>query len=376
MNIQSKFSALGGPVVAAIALLASSFVTSASAQIVPGDTRVKWNPGHYVQLGGSAEDTLVQRTFADIKPLPNMRGVQTRLTWRELEPTKGNYDFSRIDRHIEYAKAANGKKLFVMISTKAFSAGTRPLPDYMYTSTYGGGVYRISINGVEATGSEATTGQNIALYNAAVRDRLVALVKAIGNRYNRNNTFQGIVFNETALGQAVTPLTTAQKDAFFANLATVGLEARRAMPNSVVMQFLNFPTSHIPELASKSITNTVAIGGPDTFINDSNIESRVYPLYDDAANKVPLGPSVQGENYVTTYQDGPYAPPAVMDLYNFGKGRLHANFMFWSKTLTPETLNPYGKVLNMFKSSTFPQEAAGGLNKACPSAYASCASAL
>jgi hypothetical protein len=143
----------------------------------------------------------------------------------------------------------------------------------------------------------------------------------------------------------------------------------------VVMQFFNYPRPYMPALINSAISNSVALGGPDTFLNDSELETSAYIHYDTAWGKVPLGPSVQAENYVTTYQGGPYAPPAVTDLYAFAKSRLHANYIFWSKTLT-EPLVPYNNVLTMWKSSTFPKDAAGGLSTTCPTTFASCVSKL
>jgi hypothetical protein len=345
-----------------------------SKALLPSDTRVKWNPGHYVQLGAGASDTLVQRTFKEISTLANVRGVQTRYYWRDLEPTKGVYDFTEIDKELAMA-AAVGKRLFIVIGTKTFTAGSRALPDYMHTDEYSGGAYRIQIDAKDAVGTEATTGENIALFDPDVRDRFIALTTALGQRYNGNNAFEGIGFNETALGQAVVPLTSTQKADFFTNLAAVDAATRKAFPNTVVLQFFNYPRPYMPALVNSAISNSVALGGPDTFLNDSELEASAYIHYDTAWGKVPLGPSVQAENYVTTYQGGPYTPPAVTDLYAFAKGRLHANYIFWSKTLT-EPLVPYNNVLAMFKSSTFPKDASGGLATTCPTTFASCVSKL
>ena len=353
---------------------ASAAGLEAAQALMPGDTRVKWNPGHYIQLNAGATDELVQRTFKEIAALPNVRGVQTRYAWRDLEPTKDGYDFTEIDKELAMAQAV-GKRLFIMISTKAFKAGSRALPDYMHTAEYGGGVYRIVIDPKDTLGTEATTGENMAMYEPAVRDRLIALTAALGRRYNGHNAFEGISFNETALGQAVVPLNSAQKTAFFENLAQVDTATRRAFPNTVVMQFFNFPRVNMPLLVTNALSNSVSLGGPDTFLNDSELELSAYPHYDAAAGKVALGPSVQAENYFTTYQDGPYAPPAVTDLYAFAKNRLSANYIFWAKNLTAP-LYPYNNVLAMFKSSTFPKDAAGGLTTACPTTFASCVSKL
>jgi hypothetical protein len=357
-----------------LALAALMLACTGSQALAAGDARVKWHPGHYVALGAAAGDYLVTQTFEEIRTLSNVRGVMARYAWRDIETAAGVYDYSRIDRDLALAKAA-GKQLFITISTKAFQAGARAVPDYLHTAAYGGGVYRIRIGAKDTVGTEATTGENIALYVPAVRDRLIALTRALGRRYNLDDTFEGIAFNETALGQAVVPLTDAQKSAFFANLAQVDGATRAAFPNTVVLQFINFPKPYMPGLVGNMLSSGVALGGPDTFLNDSALEGSTYPLYDGAAGKVPLGPSVQAENYVTTYQSGPYAPPAVTDLYAFARGRLHANYLFWSKTLT-EPLVPYANVMRMFRSASFPQDAAGGLGTTCPSSFtAGCAGA-
>ncbi|MDZ5461545.1 hypothetical protein [Azohydromonas lata] len=355
-------------------LLALGGAALSQAAVTAPTAPVKWHPGHYVALGASAGEYLTTNTFKEISALPNVRGVMTRYAWRDIETSRGVYDFSRIDRDLNLARAA-GKQLFITISTKAFQAGARALPDYLHTAEYGGGVYRIRISGKDATGSEATTGENIALYEPSVRDRLVALARVLGRRYNAQNNFEGIAYNETALGQAVVPLTDAQKNTFFANLAQVDTATRQAFPNTVVMQFLNFPKPNMPGLVSNMLNAGVALGGPDTFLNDSTLEASAYPLYDTVAGKLPLGPSVQAENYVTTYQFGPYAPPAVTDLYAFARGRLHANYLFWSKTLTPPLI-PYDNVMKMFKSASFPKDAAGGLNTACPTLFTACVAGL
>jgi hypothetical protein len=392
VNIQFNLRpALAGSLASALVLLAAcggggdsavsqaapsgmAAATESAQALLPGDTRVKWNPGHYVQLGAGATDDLVQRTFKEISTLPNVRGVQTRYYWRMLEPVQGVYDFTEIDKELAMAQAV-GKRLFIVIGTKTFTAGSRALPDYLHTDEYSGGVFRIQVDAKDTVGTEATTGENIAMFDPGVRDRLIALTTALGQRYNGNNTLEGIGFNETALGTAVVPLTSTQKTDFFTNLATVDAATRKAFPNTVVLQFINYPRIYLPNLVNSALTNSVALGGPDTFLNDSELEASAYIHYDTAWGKVPLGPSVQAENYVTTYQGGPYAPPAVTDLYAFAKNRLHANYIFWSKTLTAP-LYPYNNVLAMFKSSSFPQGAAGGLSTTCPTLYVSCVSKL
>jgi hypothetical protein len=340
------------------------------ASFQPGDGRVKWNPGHYIQLNADAGADLVQRTFAEIAALPNVRGVQTRYAWRDLEPAQGAYDFSRIEQDLAAAQAA-GKRLFIMLGTKSFKAGVRAMPDYLHADAWSGGAYAINIAAKANLGTAGSTGENVALWDAGVRDRLIALTTALGQRFDTHPAFEGVAFNETALGDAVVPLTASQKADFFTHLAQLGAATRQAFPNTVVMQFINFPPGYVHALAAADIAAGVALGGPDTFLADPTLEGSAYTLYDAAAGQVPLGPSVQAEDYVATQQDGAYAPPAVTDLFNFAKGRLHANYVFWAKTLTPP-LAPYAQVLAMFRSASFPADAAGGLSSACPAQLRTC----
>ncbi|WP_157268061.1 hypothetical protein [Azohydromonas aeria] len=360
----------GGDTPASAGATAMVAATEASKTLPPGDNRVKWNPGHYIQLNAGAGEFMINRTFSEIAALPNVRGVQMRYQWRDLEPTKGNYDFSRIERDLAFARAS-GKKLAILVGTKAFAAGSRALPDYLRTDEYEGGVYRILIDGRDTLGTESTTGENMAIWVPGVRDRLIALTQALGQRYNADNTFDSISFNETAFGNAVVPLTSAQKQGYFDNLALMNNATRQAFPNTVVLQFFNFPRIYLPNLVNNAINNGVGLGGPDTFLNDPALDLSTYPFYDTAAGKVPLGPSVQGENYFTTYQYGPYNPPAVTDLYAYARDRLKANYIFWNKVQT-QPLVPYNNVLAMFRSASFPKDAAGGLATTCPTSLPAC----
>ena len=339
--------------------------------LAAADLRVKWNPGHYIALPLRDESTIL-KALAEIRALPQVKGLILRYEWAQLETAKGVYDFSRIERDLSLAQGA-GKRLWVMVATKVFRPGGRAVPNYLMTPEYEGGAYKIVIGARDAIGSTERYGQNAALHNAKVRDRLIALGDAMGARLNRHNALEGITFNETAMGQMLAPLSTEQKRAYFANLAQVDTATRRAFPNTVVMQFVNFPKTYMPGLITSMAGNGVALGGPDIFLHDRDLNTHIYPLYDLAKGKVAIGPSVQPENYATTVQHGPLNPPKISDLYAFGRTRLSANYMFWTR---PRFGNDYPRVLDFFKSSAFPKDASGGLTTTCPSTYAACTARL
>ncbi|NML17786.1 glycoside hydrolase [Azohydromonas caseinilytica] len=332
-------------------------------------TRVKWNPGHYVALSRRGEAAL-HEALREIKHLPHVKGLLLRYGWRQLEPRKGEYQFATIDRDLALARSY-GKQLFIMVETKAFKAGVRAVPDYMHTAEYSGGAYKIRINAKSTLGSPKTYGENAALHNPKVRDRLIALTTALGRRYNYNNNFEGITFNETAMGQMLQPLSKRQTTDFFTHLAQVNKATKRAFPNTVVMQFINFPQPYMAGLVSNMLSSSVGLGGPDTFLNDHDLNRLTYPFYDKARGKVPIGPSVQPENYFARSHNGPHAPPRVQELHAFAQNRLHANYLFWSKTLI-QPLVPYRSVLRMFNSEAFPRGHTGGLNADCPASFGTC----
>jgi hypothetical protein len=360
-------------------VLAQTFLASQQPTTPPllsaalTDSRVKWNPGHYIAMGRRDQTTLLQ-ALAEIKDLPQVKGLILRYEWPQIETAKGVYDFTRIDRDLGLAQAA-GKRLWVMVGTKVFTAGGRAVPDYMHTAEYEGGAYKILIGARDALGSNERYGENAALHNAKVRDRLIALATAMGNRYNRHNSFEGMTFNETAMGQMAVPLTAEQRTTYFANLAAVDAATKRAFPNTVAMQFINFPKTYMPGLITNMVNNKVALGGPDILLQDPDLNNNIYPLYDMAKGKVPVAPSVQPENYLTTTQNGVLNPPKISDLYAFGRTKLSANYMFWTRSFTGSPA-PYPKVLEFFKSSAFPKDSSGGLITTCPSTYASCVSKL
>ncbi|WP_298232850.1 hypothetical protein [uncultured Azohydromonas sp.] len=337
------------------------------------DTRVKWNPGHYI-ASGKRDPQTVAKILAEIKPIPQVKGLLLRYNWSQLETSKGVYDFSKIDRDLA-AVSAQGKRLFVMVGTKVFTAGGRAVPNYLRTAEYEGGAYKIRIGARETLGSNDRYGENAALHNAKVRNRLIALTKALGTRYNRHNAFEGVIFNETAMGQMLVPLTDVQRTAYFDNLAQVDAATKRAFPNTVVMQFINFPRPYMQGLITRMVNNKVAVGGPDILLEDRDLNTYIYPLYDLAKGKVAVGPSVQPENYLTTTQNGVHNPPSISALYNFGRTRLNANYLFWTRSQAG-TPTPWPRVKEFFKSSAFPKDASGGLTSTCPKAYTACTPSL
>ncbi|MDZ5456715.1 hypothetical protein [Azohydromonas lata] len=325
----------------------------------------KWNPGHYIEYGSNAGDFVIDAGLNETAGMPHVKGIMVRANWRQLEKSKGVYDFSRIDRYLNKAKA-KGKRLFLTLGTKTFD-GDKAVPDYLRTAQYSGGAFRIGT-------IKGTYGENASLHDDDVRNRLIALVQALGKRYNKDNSFEGITFTETAFGMMVKPLSDAQKKQFFSNLAKVDTAARAAFPNSVVLQFINYPANLVPPLFQNMKDKGVGMGGPDVFINDPDLERSAYVFNDKAKGVIPIGMKVESDSYEAVRHGGPYVQVDVRKIYTFARDQLHSNYVFWYRHTSRH--NPWQDVLRMFKGEAFPQGGAGGLNAGCPSKFASCAPKL
>ncbi|NML15686.1 hypothetical protein [Azohydromonas caseinilytica] len=350
---------------AAAAMESGAVRESASATPEAGGNTIKWNPGHYVEYGSNAGDWVIDAGLEETKNMPFVKGIMVRADWTQLEKGKGEYNFSRIDRYLNKAQA-KGKRLFLTLGTKTFNGG-RAVPDYMRTAKYSGGAFRIGT-------IEGTFGENMALYDDDVRDRLIALIQALGRRYNKHNAFEGITFNETAFGKIVRDLSDEQKQRFFSNLAKVNTAARQAFPNSVVIQFINYPANFMPALFENMKDKGVGMGGPDVFINDPDLNRSAYGFNAHATGIVPIGMKVESDCYNAVRHGGPYTKPDVRDIYRFARDRLHANYIFWYRYT--ERHNPWNDVLKMFKGEAFPAGGSGGLKNSCPSKFGNCAPKL
>lgn len=327
-----------------------------------GTGTVKWNPGHYMAYPADVEDSDFHAGLDEIQDLPFVKGVVLRVFWRQLEPRRDVYDFSRVDRYLELA-AAHNKRFGLLLTTKNFRAGVAA-PDYLRSPWFDGGIF-------EVAKFKGTIGDNITLWDIHTYYRLARLVRALAARYDGNPRFEVLIINETAFGRPVIPVTEAQRAGFFDNMIRVDTVARQAFARTVVIQYVNFPPPHTGRVIQNMLAQGIGIGGPDVFLDDADHDRLVYPPIVQARGQVPIGMQVESDCYYARSLGGPWDPPPARELYDFARDRLHSNYVFWHRVLET-AYRPWEKVLAMFRSPDFPADASGGLETACPSSYASC----
>lgn len=360
--------------------------------IVTGVTHgVKFHPGHYVQPLG--EDKTVNgynmkmKVYPQMEANPAIAGLQLKLDWIDLEPSKDVVNYKLIQDHLDKLKNFGSKKkrLIIYVQTKTTSLSAPFVPSYLKTeSVYKGAIYPWG-NNVSGTNPKNHKGNGLKLWIPQMRDRLELLMQRLGARFNNHSHFEGIGLPETAVGKALITVTLAQEAAVHENFIHLHKKMREFFPNTMTFQFTNYPRDLLPSFimgANNSLKSMgVALGGPDTWLNDpgvhepgnENTPPGVYKYYPQLSGILPLTPSVQSGNYKCSRADcnnskGNFKP-TVRQLLDLARDKLKANYIHW--TLQPED-NKDKEVMNMLKSLYNANSPAVKLRTACPSMYAPC----
>ena len=299
-------------------------------------TVYKWYPGHYIIGAGETKNlTTLLNGIAGTgtNNIPNIVGVQMRYVWKDLEPSKGVYNFDGVKADLQTLKnysASSGRHLSMRILFQFKGLNGRGAPAYLrpgqpdYETAYGIGTYTWG-----SAENPDTINEHPALWIPAVEERLALFVEAMGRELDSVGRAEGDIryhistfdFNETSWGNnngvALTNAqATAQKDA----LLRLHGRAKAAWPTTIVGHFVNFPHN-----GSFSVVNTmcptmletgVSLGGPDTFWNDSSLENGVFRRYGAASGVTAVCPSIQNQNWEHwTHEDATPGSDGIL-IYN------------------------------------------------------------
>ncbi len=319
---------------------------------------VKWHPGHYMLLNGNDP---IQTQLADIDEIGGIgaiKGVQARIWWYQLEPSKGVYDFSRIDAYLSRLKRqSTTKRLVVRIMDRRFNTTSRLqiVPDYLRSAYYGGGIVK------------SRTGYVARLWDERVMDRLATLYKVIGARYDGDPYFEGVSTEETAMAlDAPYPsgYSTAALKTQYQRLASA---ATHAMPHSNVFVYANWlgGASDMGSLIQSFVATRTGAGGPDVVPYDMTLGQEVVTGVHgaDYRSLLPVGSSVEGAELGGHL--GNFSPRQIND---FAYNTLRLNYVFWSRnTWSGGKSQQWSTGILPFLRTNPP------FHGTCPAAYASCA---
>ncbi|MDR4518972.1 MAG: glycoside hydrolase [Nitrosomonas sp.] len=336
---------------------------------------VKFHPGHYYTIldWGRDKGYYLADVKSELLATPALRGVQARIFWNETEVSEGVYDFSLIDNLLAEFSAI-GKRLVITLQTKTYLQDLLATPDYMTTPEYEGGSFQFS----NPSNPSVAVGYSLKTWNAEVVKAFIRFIRQLGDRYNGHPFFEGICFIETTMSEPVDGTITIsqeQIDDYYKNLIEINRMSRLYFPNTMVCQFVNYPRTILSWFVNDLKNIGSALGGPDvhpddpglTMFGNPNTPDGIYSYYSQLSGIVPLCPSVQPLNYLSTSKDGNGHTPTISELNAYARDVLHANYIFWTRQP-----GHYPGVLSHLNEPEQTADEFGGLNSQCPSSYYSC----
>lgn len=329
---------------------------------------VKWHPGNYMYTAHPDDPAEVAAALAS----PDIVGIQVRYFWAKpgqpmLEPNKGAYDFSGLSQNLE-TYAAAGKRLHLLIFDQDYW-GAQCVPPYMYDPQ------DPDYDPVYQGGSVRDGDRCIPKYWVpAVMDRILALYRALGERFDAAPHFEAISTHESAVGNGLGD-GAYSVDAYVTQLLREQTVLVEAFPHTLSFIHLNW-TPRLPELVARARGLGLGIDGPDLFVSGDPVgpSTWAYPCF----NQTFLLPQYEGSACAMDYhgamplgmggqvglEQSIQAGHSMAVIYDFAlrdPQRLRLTHMAWSR--------PYQTPGFTFDATILPHiEQVGGdqLNTACP----------
>jgi hypothetical protein len=286
----------------------------------------KFHPGHYTVLLRS--HTLLQHMQDTLRP--GSVGLMKRYTWRKLEPTQGNYDFSAIQSDLAWAQSY-GQQLFIMIEDKTFRLED-PAPGYLS-----------SISKLNRTG-----GYTMVRWSPLYTTRWKALVAALGARFDTHPNFEGIATQETALGfdrtqlEALAYTPEKYRDAYIDQLSS----ALASMPRSRVVWYQNYLVgnqSYIGAIAKAVGPKGMVMAGPDVLPDRTELVAQSYPYFSQYKGWMHFGIQIEDICYSHLHATAGYATKywTPDELFAYARDKLYVNYLFWVRIPNASPLDSY-----------------------------------
>ena len=266
-------------------------------------------------------------------------GAQVMYSWKDLEPRKGHYDFSIIEKDYAYLNR-HGKKLFVQLQDVTFYPKNKAVPNYMLSDEYDGGVVEQFYEG------GASGGWVAKRWNRKVRERFALFLLAFGEAFD--GKIEGINLQETAIDIKEEADPSFSEESYVNGVKENMLALKKAFPTSTTMLYANFvPGEWLPwedkgylrGLYEYGEEIGVGLGAPDLMVTRKAQLNHPLRMMHEGTFSVPLGIAIQDGNYIgKTGADSGYdehtdkggaASSIVPLLHAFAKDFLRVDYMFW-----------------------------------------------
>ena len=283
---------------------------------------------HFVYFARDRE-LILNHPFLNIQ---RFEGAQIMYPWEQLEPEKGEYDFSIIREDYEYL-LSHGKKLFIQLQDATFNPEYVGIPRYLLTDEFdGGSIPQYNENG-------ETVGWVAKRWNPKVQERFALLLDALGKEFDGKT--EGINLQESAIDVKSTIDTTFTPGHYAESLKINMLALKRAFPLSTTMQYANFmPGEWLPGQDKGYLRSIykygqdigVGLGGPDLMYKKRGQLNHMIAMMHEGKFTVPLGIAIQDGNFIGETGNNNVVnvrENIVPILHAFARDFLKVNYMFW-----------------------------------------------
>jgi hypothetical protein len=287
-------------------------------------------PRNFVYLG---QDELEESL--PILDRPDIAGAQILYIWKNLEPRKGQYDFSMIEHDLAIARAHH-KQFWLQIEDRFFQVNARWLPEYLLTDPEYGGGWAPQYD--DRGGSQVAHGWVARQWDPKVRARYQALIAALARQFD--GRILGFNLEESAAGiSRDSPPQGYSCDAYFEATKDNILFARAAFKRSQVVQYVNFwpcewgnDRGYMSRFFEFAAANRIGVGGPDIVPNRPGQMRNSYPFIHDYRDKVPVVAMAIQEPTLEYINPATQKPFTREEFVAFATGYLGVDIIFWART--------------------------------------------
>jgi hypothetical protein len=178
--------------------------------------------------------------------------------------------------------------------------------------------------------------------------RLSRLVDELGMAFDSNVHFEGIAFQETALGieKSVLDANGYTPEAYRDALIAILRNGANALPTSRVFWYANYlprGNAYLYDVAEAVAPHHVAVGGPDVLPDSSPLQKFVYPLLRAQSEDVIVFNSAQNDSYRHDHVDNTavtkYWTP--LEIFDYARDDLRVRYLFWNRVTKPDPADSY-----------------------------------
>ncbi len=285
-------------------------------------------PAVYLFLGAGPA-----KAYKSLLKNPNIKGAQIIYSWKTLEPKKNVYNFNPIRKDLKFLNSIH-KSLFIQIQDKSFNPKVIPVPSYLLSKQYGGGIAEQT--DFPGEGKPLSSGWVAKQWLPSVRHRFQKLLRNLAKQFD--GKVKGINLPETAIDlnqKRLPPNFTCDRyfNSIIANLTVL----RSAFRKSYVIQYINFfpcewnnDHHYMSRLFAFAEENNIGLGGPDVVPYRRGQMKNSYPFFHRYKDKLPLITfAIQEPDY--TYKNPKTEKHfTATELYLFAKNYLGATILFWN----------------------------------------------